>query len=88
MKRNNSSSRILSLSPVEEMRRTMPRGNGDWHGYSKVYSRLQAAAYHLAADEYTRCGEDHVAIMAAMGSGDEETMKHYAGLALTYGWCQ
>jgi hypothetical protein len=78
----------INDSPVEEERKLMPRGDGNWPGYNYVYSKLQEAAEFLARDGYTRIGYDHVRIMAAMGSGHEETMKGLMGLAMAYGWCK
>ncbi len=79
---------MLKDSPVEEERKLLPQGNGDWPGFEKVYDRLMGACNHLAASPYTRCGDDHVKLMAVLGCGHEETMKYHVGLALTYGWCK
>lgn len=79
---------IVKDSPVDIERKNMPRGNGDWPGYDYVYSKLQDAANHLANGHYTNIGYDHVQIMAAMGSGHEETMKGAMGLAMAYRWCK
>ena len=58
---------ILLDSPVEARRKEMPKGDGDWPGYDRCYDRLKAAAEHLAGNQYTRLGQDHIDIMAAMG---------------------
>ena len=73
-------------SPVESRRMAMPRGNGDWPEFDKCYERLQRAAIYLSRSALTRCNQDHIDVMAAMGSGDEETMKYYVHLAYTYKW--
>ena len=77
---------ILRDSPVEARRKEMPKGGGDWFGYDRCYDRLKSAAEHLARNQYTRLGQDHIDIMAAMGSGHEETMKYYVHIAYLYGW--
>jgi hypothetical protein len=77
---------ILRDSPIETRRKEMPKGGGDWLGYDRCYDRLKSAAKHLAGNEYTRLGQDHIDIMAAMGSGHEETMKYYVHLAYVYKW--
>ena len=77
---------ILRDSPVEARRKEMPKGCGDWFGYDRCYDRLKSAAKHLAGNQYTRLGQDHIDIMAAMGSGHEETMKYYVHLAYQNSW--
>lgn len=76
----------LKDSSVEKRRKELPRGDGSWKGYSYVYSKLQDAANYLAQNDHTYLGDDHINIMAAMGSGHEETMKGYMHLAFTYGF--
>ena len=76
----------MPLSPVEKRRQELPKGDWNWPGADKVYKRLAEAAYSFTG--HTHLGEDHVNIMAALGSGDEETCKYYASLAITYGWCK
>ena len=88
MRRNMTGNKYPTSSPVEQMRQQMPRGNADWPGWAHVYGKLQKAAEHLASNEYTRCGEDHVYTMAALGSGHEETMKGHMHLCMAYGWCK
>ena len=73
-------------SPVEQLRKTLPQGDGQWAGFDHVYTQLQKAANHLAQGAYTRCSEDHVEVMATMGSGHEETMKGLMHKARVYGW--
>ena len=77
---------ILRDSPVEARRKEMPKGGGDWFGYDRCYDRLKSAAEHLAGNQHTRLSQDHIDIMAAMGSGHEETMKYYVHIAYLYGW--
>lgn len=77
---------VLRDSPVEIRRKEMPKGDGNWTGFDRCYERLQFAAKHLAKNRSTRCGYDHVEIMAAMSSGHEETMKYYVQLAYLYNW--
>lgn len=62
-------------SPVEYVRKQLPRGDGKWAGFEAVYGRLQRAAYRMADEKYMRCGEEHVMLMAILGCGHEETMK-------------
>lgn len=81
-----NSMKMLSDSPVESRRKNMPRGNGDWPGFEKCYERLQSAAIYLSGSAHTHLNHDHIDVMAAMGSGDEETMKYYMHLAYMYKW--
>lgn len=62
-------------SPVDHIRKQLPRGNGDWPGFDVVYYRLQCAAYKMAEEPYMRLNDEHVSLMAIMGCGHEETMK-------------
>ena len=77
---------ILRDSPVEIRRKEMPKGDGAWPGFDRCYERLQFAAKHLAKNQYTWGGQDHIDVMAAMGTGHEETMKYYVHLAYQYNW--
>ena len=77
---------ILRDDPIETRRKELPRGDGSWEGFDACYRRLQFAAKHLALNPYTRLGQDHIDIMAVLGSGHEETMKYYVHLAYTYNW--
>lgn len=63
-------------SPVEERRKQLPRGTGDWAGYATVYRRIAAACALMAKDKRLYLSEEHVNAMAALGSGHEETMKY------------
>ena len=77
---------ILRDSPVEIRRKEMPKGDGGWPGFDRCYERLQGAAKYLSRNKYTYLNQDHIDVMAAMGSGHEETMKFYVHLAYQYKW--
>lgn len=62
-------------SPVEERRKQLPRGDGEWPGYSVVYERIKQGCEALAASKHTHLSGEHVEAMAILGSGHEETMK-------------
>jgi hypothetical protein len=62
-------------TPVDHIRKQLPRGNGDWPGFDAVYDRLQSAAHKMASEKYMHCSDEHVTLMAIMGCGHEETMK-------------
>ena len=70
MKRNE-----IKDSPVEIERKKMKRGNADWPGFDSVYSKLMEAAEKMSNSTYVHLGKNHVRIMAAAGSGNEEEMK-------------
>ena len=74
-------------SPVERRRKEMSCGNTDWPQWDYVYSKLAEGAARMGSSPQ-RCTTEHVDIMAAMGSGDEETMKYYMHWLRTYGWIQ
>lgn len=63
-------------SPVEQRRKQLPRGNGDWPGYSKVYATIAQACQRMATTTYIYLSDEHVNAMAVLGSGDEMTMKY------------
>lgn len=63
-------------SPVEAIRKTLPRGKGDWAGYAKVYANISTACERMARGKYMRCSPEHERTMAILGSGHEETMKY------------
>jgi hypothetical protein len=72
-------------SPVEQLRKELPRGNGEWPGFESVYSRISKAANAMGLSNI--CGNQfHVETMAIMGSGDESTMKAHLHLLYIYGW--
>ncbi len=62
-------------SPVDHVRKQLPRGDGQWTGFDAVYMKLQEAAHRMAQEKYMLCSDEHVTLMAIMGSGHEETMK-------------
>ena len=61
--------------PVEQERKKLPQGSGDWPGHDFVWDYLQQCAHVLSKNPQTRCGDEHVMLMAIMGCGHEETMK-------------
>ncbi len=68
--------RTACESPVEEIRKTLPRGTGDWVGYSHVYRNIAQACELMARKKYIYLSEEHVRTMAILGCGHEETMKY------------
>lgn len=66
----------INDSPVESERKTLPRGNGAWKGYAHVYSKLKEACMSIAKNPYLLQGEEHISMMAILGSGNEELMKY------------
>jgi len=62
-------------SPVEVIRKQLPRGTGDWPGYDVVYRKLYDACMRMAQTQYVYLSDEHVRAMAILGCGDEETMK-------------
>lgn len=86
----------MNDSPVMREIRNGPRGNGQWTGYDKVYARLQLVAHKLGAGRRvyqtyyaTHCerpSQDHIDVMAALGSGHEERMKATLHYCITRGW--
>lgn len=62
-------------SPVDHIRKQLPRGNGDWPGFDVVYYRLKCAAHKMADEPHMYLSDEHVRLMAIMGCGHEETMK-------------
>jgi hypothetical protein len=75
-------------NPTEKLRKTLPKGNGDWPGYNYVWNKLQEAAHFLALNKnrYLYLSNDHVEIMAVMGTGNEELMKGKMLFARDMGW--
>ena len=61
--------------PVEQRRRELPRGDGNWHGYEYVYKQLDAGCMAMARASYVYLSDEHVNAMAILGCGHEETMK-------------
>ncbi len=62
-------------SPVEQIRKTLPQGDGNWPGSEKVYSNIQKACHAMARSNDTYLSEEHINAMAILGCGHEETMK-------------
>ena len=75
---------MLTPSPVEEVSKTLPQGNGDFPGSDVVWARLNVAAHYLALSAYL--GFDHVKTMAVMGCGHEEIMKYWVSVCMANGW--
>lgn len=63
------------ISPVEEVRKQLPRGNGNWPGYAHVYNNIARACEHMARNGLLLTDE-HINTMAVLGCGDEKTMKY------------
>lgn len=68
-------SQIIIDSPVEQVRKQLPRGDGNWPGYAYVYKNIADACQKMAETEYIYLSDEHVDAMAILGSGHEETMK-------------
>lgn len=75
-------------SPVESLRKTLPQGDANWPSFGHVWSKLQEAAHYLASQRYMRLGDDHIRIMAVMGTGNEELMKGELMRCYSYNWCK
>jgi len=67
------------ISPVDEVRKELPRGDGQWPGYASVYARIAQACELMARTKYVHLSDEHVTAMAVLGCGHEETMKHELG---------
>jgi len=63
-------------SPVSQRLREIPRGNGEWPGYSHVYANLARGCEAMGRNVYVRLSEEHINAMAVLGSGDENGMKY------------
>lgn len=68
-------------SPVEQKRKELSRNypptpnfGGTRQAYY-VFSQLQQAAEAMARTPYVRLSDEHVELMAIMGTGNEELMK-------------
>ena len=57
----------VSDSPVDHIRKQLPRGNGDWPGFDVGVLRLKCAAHKMADEPYMP--DEHVRLMAIMGCG-------------------
>jgi hypothetical protein len=67
---------MIQLSPVEQRRKELPKGDGQWPGYAHVYASISRACTKMAATPYIRLSDEHVNAMAVLGCGHEETMKY------------
>lgn len=65
---------VKAESPVETIRKELPRGKGDFPGYSRCYTIISAACQRLA-ESNLYLSDEHVRAMAILGCGHEETMK-------------
>lgn len=66
---------LIRDSPVEERRKQLPRGDGNWKGYDVVYANISKACEKMGLSKHMRLSYLHVEAMAVLGSGHEETMK-------------
>lgn len=73
-------------SPTEARRKELPRGNGDWPGYSAVYLNIASGCEKMARAKYVHLSYEHINAMAVLGSGDEETMKYEQMRMRMRGW--
>lgn len=77
--------KLFQDSPVEQLRKELPRGKADWPTFGHVWSNLQTAAIAMGQSN-SRLNDLHVRTMAVMGTGHEETMKAHQLLLRSYGW--
>lgn len=73
--RRRQGHRPVSDSPVEHVRKQLPRGDGEWPGFDVVYYRLKCAAHKIVDAPGMYLSDEHIRLMAIMGCGHEETMK-------------
>ena len=73
-------------SPVEEARKSGPCGDGDWPGFNEVYEKIERACERMADSKHVHLSDDHIEIMADLGSGHEERMKSRLHWLRMYGW--
>lgn len=73
-------------SPSEALRKKLPRGDGNWPGYSTVYRNIAAGCEAMARDKYVYLSYEHINAMAVLGSGHEETMKYEQMRMRNRGW--
>lgn len=67
---------MLKVSPVEQRRKELPKGEANWPGYAKVYRTISLACDRMGRMPYIRLSDEHVNAMAILGCGHEETMKY------------
>lgn len=60
---------------VQEQRELLPRGDGQWAGFSYVYQKINKASEKMGASPRHHLSGDHIKTMAVLGCGHEETMK-------------
>lgn len=72
-------------SPVETERKTLPRGDGQWPGFARVYQTISGACDRMGQSA-SRLNEEHVRAMAILGCGHEETMKYEQMRLRSRGW--
>jgi hypothetical protein len=77
----------MSDSPVDIALKAGPRGDGNWPGFSAVYSNIARASERMGMSS-CRLNQDHVDTMADLGSGHEERMKWRLHWLRTYGWLE
>lgn len=82
---NKMTRNVFVDSPVEQLRKRLPRGKGDWPTFGIVYSNLARAAEAMGLSGI-RGNEFHVRTMAVMATGHEETMKSHLAFVRSYGW--
>ena len=67
---------MTQQSPVDQRRKELPKGDGQWSGYAHVYASISWACGKMAITPYIRLSDEHVNAMAVLGCGHEETMKY------------
>ena len=72
-------------TPVDARRRELPKGEGDFESFGKVWSNLQKACHEIV-EGGGLLSDIHVETMAIMGNGHEESMKAQQMLLRTYGY--
>ena len=88
MRKTKIYDKVMPLSPVEELLKTLPSGNTNWPAFGHVWHKLQEAAHYLAGQKYLWLNDDHVRVMAVMATGHEETMKAQLAICYAYGWAK
>lgn len=73
---NRSLNSPMPDSPTEQVRKTLPKGDGNWPGFEHVYRNIAAACEKMARTKYIYLSEEHITSMAILGCGHEETMKY------------
>jgi hypothetical protein len=73
-------------SPTERRMKELPRGDGNWLGFNKVWSNIQQGCHAMAKVPYVYLSEEHINAMAVLGCGDETTMKYEQMRMRDRGW--